>query len=100
MVSYIGELFAASYPEFIVFATTMNQTLADGLSGSKNLVLTEMNKLIADIGSIFTREMNGFINIGRMIMEGIGQGVTSRSSWLNSLVTSYVGLIPPPAESV
>lgn len=100
MVSYIGELFAASYPEFIVFATTMNQTLADGLSGSKNLVLTEMNKLIADIGSIFTREMNGFINIGRMIMEGIGQGVTSRSSWLNSLVTSYVAAIKRSVESM
>lgn len=100
MVSYIGKIFEGALPEFTSYATTINQTLADGFSGSESLVLAQMNNLISDIGDIFTRAMSGFINIGRMIMEGIGQGVTSRSSWLNNLVTSYVAAIKRSVESM
>ena len=95
----MGTLFTESLPQFIETAGRIYESIAVGFENSKNVVLTKINALIAEINNIFRRARNGFVNIGRMLMEGIGEGITSRSAWLSNLVTSYVNAIKRSVEA-
>jgi hypothetical protein len=55
-----------------------------------------MDKIISFFASV-GRE---FVSIGQRIMEGIGEGITSRSSWLNRLMQSYIREMKARVESM
>jgi phage-related protein len=95
-----GEAFVAILPNFLTFAQDSTEQIANGLEeNSDSTVFMQFEKMITEIRSIFDHARSGFVKIGERIMEGIGDGIINRSSWLRNLVTSYVNSIKRSVEA-
>ena len=91
MVEMIGEEFMESMPSILASALNFNEWLANALSqNSDETVIAQLERLITEIKKLFLAARQDFVTIGQAIMEGIGYGIKSRSTWLNNLISSYI----------
>ena len=91
LVTHIGETISQNSAVLKSSGFDIVRSLASGIEESQEgTILEKIRILIQRIKETFDSFKQGFINIGQMIMEGIGSGITSRSRWLNNLVSSYI----------
>lgn len=101
LIVKIGETMKNLMPEIANMGLGADEALADGIeSGGNETVLAKLQTIIDKIISLFKSVGNEFISIGQRIMEGIGEGITSRSSWLNRLMQSYIREMKARVESM
>jgi phage-related protein len=100
LVSHMGEMLSEGLPEFVSTAMDLNGYLAEGLASSEQSVIDPLLKLIEAIRQAFASAKDGFVQIGQMIMEGIGQGITNRSTWLKNLLSNYVNQMKRQVQSM
>lgn len=99
MVSHMGELLAEQLPEFVASAMTISESLVTGLATGEGSILDKFTVLIEKIQQMFASARRGFVKIGQRIMEGIGEGITSRSAWLNRLIMGYINAMKQAVEA-
>ena len=101
LIKKIAEMMKKLMPEIMTMGTSADKALAEGISeGGEETVLTQFRSLIDKIIALFASVGREFVSIGQRIMEGIGDGITSRSSWLNRLMQSYIREMKARVESM
>jgi phage-related protein len=100
LVSHMGEMLAQGLPDFVSTAMDLNNFLAEGLASSEQSVIDPLLKLIESIRNIFLQAKESFVQIGQAIMDGIGQGITNRSTWLKNLLSNYVNQMKRQVQSM
>ena len=101
LIMKIAEMMQKLMPEIMTMGTSADEALAEGISeGGEETVLTQFRSLMDKIISFFASVGREFVSIGQRIMEGIGEGITSRSSWLNRLMQSYIREMKARVESM
>jgi len=101
LVARIGEIITENSASIGISGANIASFLSVGLEDAQeSTVLEKIRVLIQKIKEIFDGFRQGFVSIGQMIMEGIGAGITSRSKWLNNLVSSYIAEIKRRVEAM
>lgn len=101
LVTRFGELMSELFPNLAVLGETTDNAIASGISeNSESTIMEQFILMVERIKEFFLSFSGEFVNIGRQIMEGIGEGITSRSSWLNSLMQSYIREMKRRVESM
>ena len=101
LITLIGEEFVEFMPNILSAALNFNEWLAQAIAqNSDETVIAQLKQLITAICRLFAAVRSDFISIGQAIMEGIGYGIRSRSTWLNNLISSYIRSMMARVESM
>ena len=101
LITLIGEEFIEYMPNVLSAALNFNEWLAQAIAqNSDETVIAQLKHLITAICRLFAAARSDFIAIGQAIMEGIGYGIRSRSTWLNNLISSYIRSMMARVESL
>ena len=101
LVLRFGELMTELFPEIASLGETTDNAIAEGIEeNSESTILEQMRLLVEKIKTLYLSFRSQFVVIGQQIMEGIGEGITSRSSWLNRLMQSYIREMKARVESM
>ena len=101
LITLIGEEFIEFMPSILSAALNFNEWLAQAITqNSDETVILQLKQLISAICRLFAAARSDFVAIGQAIMEGIGYGIRSRSTWLNNLISSYIRSMMARVESM
>ena len=101
LVARFGELMEDLFPEITDLGEAADTAIAEGLSeNSESTIMKQFMNMVEKIKKLFLSFGKDFVSIGQQIMEGIGEGITSRSSWLNRLMQSYIREMKARVESM
>jgi len=90
LVGTVNAAFAEQKPELSGQGAKNTGYIAEGMVSGIPDITKSVGKIIESVGKQFKSGTGLFVEIGRNIMRGIGEGVTSLSGWLNDLLRDYI----------
>ena len=91
LITTLANAIIKNLPGLIVAAVRIIGSLATGLIENLPTLLKQVPTIIAELVNGFVEGLPDIIDVGKQIIEGLWEGITSMASWIGDKVSGFVG---------
>lgn len=100
LITTLANAIIKNLPGLIVAAVRIIGSLATGLIENLPTLLKQVPTIIAELVNGFVEGLPDIIDVGKQIIEGLWEGITSMASWIEDKVSDFVGGIVDNVKGV
>ena len=91
LITTLANAIIKNLPGLIVAAVRIIGSLATGLIENLPTLIKQVPTIIAELVNGFIEGLPDIIDVGKQIIEGLWEGITSMASWIGDKVSGFVG---------
>ena len=91
LITTLANAIIKNLPGLIVAAVRIIGSLATGLIENLPTLIKQVPTIIAELVNGFVEGLPDIIDVGKQIIEGLWEGITSMASWIGDKVSGFVG---------
>ena len=91
LITTLANAIIKNLPGLIVAAVRIIGSLATGLIENLPTLIKQVPKIIVELVNGFVEGLPDIIDVGKQIIEGLWEGITSMASWIGDKVSGFVG---------